>query len=377
MTRVNAGTLNVTSPLVQLDSAHLQIPMSPTVPATFAADTPVVQSLVVSAGSYAGHGSQALGDLNSRADIIAGTNSGAFTGGDATLAMQWRQRSSGETGRTQGGDPASPPLPSVNAALISDILKLTGMASGTADPLPTDPFVLQMTYDPSELSDEAARAAAGAVYSGWLNPTGGPGGEPLSENAIAGNAGNNATLAEQNFQGDFATFQAGSARHSAITSAVRGASIRRITTCGPWSITTANSSSSPSRGRRSCCCCWRPGSPGGVAAVRVEAAAATMCPAGRQISGRRGFLRSKPGRRARSRPFSAAEGRVTVSRRRRFAVAARFPDIHRDIVLLRGVPGVLRPSATYFSSSLVKRSRFPGCSAVKVAARSERRRVMS
>ena len=207
-TRVNAGTLNVTGSLAFADSAHVQLAVSPTTPTTFAADTPMVESLVVSAaGSYAGHGSQIAGDLNTRADILAGTNSGAFTGGNATLTMQWRQRTSSEIALGQGGNPASPPLPSVNAPLISDVIRLTGMAGSSADPSQTDPFVLQMTYDASELGDESARAAAGAVYLGWLNPTGGPGGVPLWQNAIAGNTGNNATLAEQNFQGDFATFQ--------------------------------------------------------------------------------------------------------------------------------------------------------------------------
>ena len=220
ITRVEAGTLNVVGSLAHADSAHVQIAVSPTAPTAFAADTPVVQSLVVLTGSYAGHGSQIGGDLHTAADIMAGTNSGAFTGGDATLTMQWRQRTAGETSVAQGGAPQSPPLANAGTPLISDVLLLAGMGSGP-EPAQTDPFVLQMSYDPSQLADEAAQAAAGAVFLGWLNPTDGAGGvpsvqnavvggggTPLWQNAVTGNFDNNATPEEQNFAGSFAEFQA-------------------------------------------------------------------------------------------------------------------------------------------------------------------------
>jgi autotransporter-associated beta strand protein len=164
------------------------------------------------AGSYAGMGSTAKGTspalLGSRADILAGVNSGSFTGGGAAnLSMAWRLRATSEMTVGEGGSPASPPLPYINAPLISDVLQLTGMASGSPEPSQSDPFALQMTYKSSLLADEANDALAGSVYLAWLNPDGAGAGVPLWQNAVAGNFGNNATPAEQNFQGSFAAFQ--------------------------------------------------------------------------------------------------------------------------------------------------------------------------
>ena len=50
-------------------------------------------------------------------------------------------------------------------------------------------------------------ARHGGLYLAWLNPAGGPGGVPLWQNAVLGDPVNNATLAEQDYQGSFATFQ--------------------------------------------------------------------------------------------------------------------------------------------------------------------------
>jgi hypothetical protein len=121
--------------------------------------------------------------------------------------MAWRVRATTETTTGEGGTPTSPPLPQVSAPLISDVIQLTGMASHTVDPSQTDPFALQMTYSPSLLGNEAVESADGSIYLGWLNPSGGGAGVPLWQNAVAGNTGNNATPAEQNFQGSFAAFQ--------------------------------------------------------------------------------------------------------------------------------------------------------------------------
>jgi hypothetical protein len=67
--------------------------------------------------------------------------------------MSWRARNPNET--TPNG--TSPPLPAFASGLISDVLTMTG-ASG-------DTFVLQMTYDPTQLTgNEAALAQRGLIF---------------------------------------------------------------------------------------------------------------------------------------------------------------------------------------------------------------------
>ena len=117
--------------------------------------------------------------VGTTATILAGTNSMAAGN---TLSMQWRTRTIAES--TPGGT-------GVGGALISDVVRLTGMAgSGTSQ---TDPFVLQMNYDPSQISaldlDPQDVAQAGYVFLAWRNPSSG-----LWVNAVAGNFGGTATF---------------------------------------------------------------------------------------------------------------------------------------------------------------------------------------
>ena len=79
--------------------------------------------------------------LGSVATILAGSNSGNFTGGNATVSMAWRTRTQQETSIQEGGTPTSPPLPHAYSPLISDVLNLTGMSNSSGEPAPTDPFV--------------------------------------------------------------------------------------------------------------------------------------------------------------------------------------------------------------------------------------------
>jgi uncharacterized repeat protein (TIGR03803 family) len=145
--------------------------------------------------------------LGTTATILAGTNSGNLTGGATTVSMAWRTRTLQETSLHEGGSATSPPLPSTHSPLISDVLNLSGMSNSANEPASSDVFALQMTYDPALLRNEAAQAADGAIYLAWLNPTAGLGGVPLWQNAILGDTGNNATLAEHGFLGSFSAFQ--------------------------------------------------------------------------------------------------------------------------------------------------------------------------
>ena len=109
------------------------------------------------------------------AQILAGSNSGMYTGNNpATVAMAWRNRTLQESSPLEGGTPASPPLGYVGSYLISNVLNLSGMTTTTSgEPVQTDPFVLEMSYDAALLSNEAGQAKKGTIYLGWLNPVGG------------------------------------------------------------------------------------------------------------------------------------------------------------------------------------------------------------
>ncbi len=123
-------------------------------------------------------------------EILAGNNSGNFTGGGtAPLQMSWRNRTAQETTGAEGGAPTAPPLLSGRSGLISNVLNVGGMSTTSAEPVQSDPFVLQMNYASALLANEAVAASTGQIYLAWLNPNGG--GSNLAEwqNATGGNFG--------------------------------------------------------------------------------------------------------------------------------------------------------------------------------------------
>jgi hypothetical protein len=153
-------------------------------------------------GSYAGLSTQVSSQTGGTtvggpieytvATILAGNNSGSFTAGaTASVSMTWRNRTLAET----------PSSPAGSAPLISDVVDLYGMASAaTGNPtegaVQTDPFVLQLTFDPTTLgSNEAAKVAAGNVYLAWLNPNGGGAGVSQWQHANTGDIGGTFTMA--------------------------------------------------------------------------------------------------------------------------------------------------------------------------------------
>ena len=162
---------------------------------------PLLQSTDQTAGGTVA-GGQTLS-----AQILAGSNSGSFTAGSpATVSMAWRNRTLPETSSAEGGTPASPPLGS-GGPLTSNVLSLSGMnsiAMGNAEPVETDPFVLQMSYDAALLGNEGTDTKNGAIFLVWLNPNASSG--PTWQNAVAGNFGAAGALAQTNFQGSFDSF---------------------------------------------------------------------------------------------------------------------------------------------------------------------------
>jgi len=116
----------------------------------------IIQRSVPLGGSYAGLGSSVYADPlgGSCADIREGVNA---TGVSKSVGMQRRNRTDDEA--------AGP-------TLISEVFSLSGMAYSGSQ---TDPFVLEMQYDPSQLpgyvgsETEEAYRAAGMIALGWLD----------------------------------------------------------------------------------------------------------------------------------------------------------------------------------------------------------------
>ncbi|MBI1370450.1 MAG: hypothetical protein GC162_17580 [Planctomycetes bacterium] len=139
------------------------------------------QTAVIAAGnSYAGLYGTSDKTLVSTVSFLGGVN--ANNGPSTTLMTSWRDRTAGEFGPTW-------PI------LISDVADVSGNHG--------DVFVLEMSYDPTLIADEAGFAASGLLYLGWLD-----GADWVS--AISGNIGaNTANPSFINFQGSWAASGAG------------------------------------------------------------------------------------------------------------------------------------------------------------------------
>ncbi len=166
-TTVIAGTVEVTGSLANNGSSSVSVAGE----TDFSAAS--LSRRVKPGGSYAGMGSRAtkgvVGLLISSADIRAGQDNAALP---IDLAMQWRVRAMGD-----------------GPGIGSDVLNLTGMSAATGANVQSDPFALQMTYNPAALGGvETTLAANGLLVLGWLDTTMN---EPfgLWENSTAGNFG--------------------------------------------------------------------------------------------------------------------------------------------------------------------------------------------
>ena len=171
-TTIGAGTLAVTGSLANNGSDKVFIAANTVDSTTFGAT--LTRAVGSGTNKYAGFGSAINGDLNSTADILAGDSTGSHT-----LSMRWRERNVADMAQL----------------LASDVLNLSGMSNGGS----TDTFVLQMKYDPNELSgglaNESALAAGGAIHLAWLDSS-------TWKNAILGNVGANSGAT--NVQGSWA-----------------------------------------------------------------------------------------------------------------------------------------------------------------------------
>ncbi len=195
-TRVNAGDLIVTGSI--LNDSSLNVFITPDA----SGGTTLVRD-IGAAASYAGWGSAAANDLQTRADIRAGKNAVNNANGES-VTMAWRPRQAGEIGGVGG------------TAIVSDVLMLSGMENSGTEAGQTDPFALQMTYTGS---------ANGALQLGWLNGSG------VWVNATAGDFGTG--LAGDVFTNIHGTWDAFAAAHG-ITDANIGNFL------GSWGVDTVS-----------------------------------------------------------------------------------------------------------------------------------------
>jgi hypothetical protein len=99
-------------------------------------------------GSLANIGATSGGGLHTASNIRAGTASS-----NVAVTLSYRTRNPGES-----------------SILVSDVLEITGMTY--ANSTQTDPFALELSYDPSLIPNEAQAAFQGKLFLGWNNPSG-------------------------------------------------------------------------------------------------------------------------------------------------------------------------------------------------------------
>lgn len=159
-TTVSVGTLRVTGTMAGNGSGKVFVAKD--ADGTFgniASDAAIVRRVMPGAHKYGGLGSAITnlgsGELSTTADIVDGNASAQFD-----VSMAWRTRTAAEKTKAGGG-------------LLSEIVDLSGMAiSGGGvhhGSQQTDTFVLQMSYDESELGNIWNLTEAEAVAQDRLN----------------------------------------------------------------------------------------------------------------------------------------------------------------------------------------------------------------
>jgi hypothetical protein len=156
--------------------------------------------------------------LGGTATILAGTNTLANGGGAATVTMQWRTLSTAapineQTGAGTGfkGKMYATNLAGPTTGLVSDVVNLTGLTPGAESAGgATDPFVLQMSYNPALLPKggtlENTLATNKLINLLSFNST-----TSLWDRAVDDNTGNVVTSPLDNrygYKGSYAAFQA-------------------------------------------------------------------------------------------------------------------------------------------------------------------------
>jgi hypothetical protein len=172
-----------------------------------------------------GNSTTSYGIGSTTASILAGSLGASSTG----ITISWRARATAEL-------PANSHAAAGALPLFSDVANLTGITGGASSP-----YVLQMSYDPSEVGSTAYLEQAvsnGLLYLGYRSTSGATNGQWLNATALA--ADGNTSLgpnAVQNYQGTAGGFPAGS--YASFTAgAGNGFSLSQ--TLGAWGVDTAD-----------------------------------------------------------------------------------------------------------------------------------------
>jgi hypothetical protein len=196
---------------------------------------PPISAVVGPSGSYAGLesavvGLQGTGGSNAAvtpfappwlggdAKILAGSSS---SGTARTVSMAWRTRlvgipTGGQLSETHGGAGSALQATKSTTGLVSDVVNLTGLETGTPNAGSTDPFVLDMTYNPGLLPKGGSPAIEQNLANNkqiyMVSPTPGPDdGVSQYVNTVALNTGNvivNPLDIRYGYKGSYAQFQA-------------------------------------------------------------------------------------------------------------------------------------------------------------------------
>ena len=225
-TNVLNGALEVYGSIVNNGSNRVHVAADPDGTFGTADDISIFRT---TPGTYVGMGSSEIGNLALTADIRQGANT---SGADIGVKMQWRGRAVNETNGSQ------PPLPAGANHLISDVVNVSGMDNaGLNAPGQTDPYALQMTYDPSLTTSEYFDSTTGGLYMGWLDTTS----TPQWKNAVAGDIGPAGGGAVSDFQGSYATFALANSVNDGNISNFLGSWGVDIGTKTVWAIVDHNS----------------------------------------------------------------------------------------------------------------------------------------
>jgi autotransporter-associated beta strand protein len=183
-TTVNRGTLYVTGRLANNGADKVFLAADTDGDTSFSGPL-LVRAMGPLGNDYTGLGSTSTGGRGTTAQLRAGANTAGQ--GPDTVGMTWRTPSTADV------------VP--QGLLVSDVLRLAGMENNLNGAGQTDPFVLQMSYDESQVGGlESGYAASGMLFLAWWGPDGWC-------NAVSGDSGSGRTAVAQ-YQGTWDTFAA-------------------------------------------------------------------------------------------------------------------------------------------------------------------------
>jgi fibronectin-binding autotransporter adhesin len=146
----NGAVLNVEGLIANDSSAGVLLGVTP----AFGTHDNIISRAVANGGSYAGLGASDSGTFfNTRADLLQGANTS--NGGTLMVSMEMRTQTLADDAN----------LPANAFELSSDILGLTGMVIGGGASGQTDPFALQLSFNPGFVGS----FAAGSLYLAYTN----------------------------------------------------------------------------------------------------------------------------------------------------------------------------------------------------------------